>query len=383
MMRRSFRSAARPGLGRATDRVPPRTDWGSVIALAATAVAWILVLVLVIGWIVYAMFNARSARRELGSEIELAANRRPYYDDETLEGRRLELVQFIGVLLLAVIVVGLPLYWVFEPSRQDGARAAAADWLAGRGAAAVRTDCRRRVQLRRLPRWHERHGRQRSLRPHRTGHRRGACRHVDGTGAEHRPLSLLTRRGHVHHHLRPSGHADVGVGTRRRWTAQRPAGRDPRRLHRVDPDPPRGLQRRGGGATPTARPATSRRRCRRTSRRRRNRPSRTASTPATARRCSTSQLASGAYSCARCHTTGWSYGDPQEPGQGGLGWNLTGGSTNAHFPNSADMVDFIQNGTENGVGYGEQGQGSGKMPAFGALLTEEQIEAIVDYERGL
>ena len=95
------------------------------------------------------------------------------------------------------------------------------------------------------------------------------------------------------------------------------------------------------------------------------------------------ELASGAFSCARCHTSGWSYGDPQESGQGGLGPNLTGGSTNAHFPNGAEMVDFISNGSENGVGYGEQGQGSGKMPAFGQMLTEEQIAAIVEYERSL
>ena len=94
-------------------------------------------------------------------------------------------------------------------------------------------------------------------------------------------------------------------------------------------------------------------------------------------------LSSGAYSCARCHTSGWSYGDPQEPGQGGLGPNITGGSENAHFPNSEEMIDFVSNGSENGVGYAEQGQGSGKMPAFGAMLTEEQIAAIVDYVRSL
>ena len=47
------------------------------------------------------------------------------------------------------------------------------------------------------------------------------------------------------------------------------------------------------------------------------------------------------------------------------------------------MIDFVSDGTANGGGYGRQGQGSGKMPAFGAMLTEEQIEAIVEYVRGL
>ena len=47
------------------------------------------------------------------------------------------------------------------------------------------------------------------------------------------------------------------------------------------------------------------------------------------------------------------------------------------------MVEFISIGSENGQRYGQQSQGSGRMPAFGALLTEEQINAIVDYVRSL
>jgi mono/diheme cytochrome c family protein len=92
-------------------------------------------------------------------------------------------------------------------------------------------------------------------------------------------------------------------------------------------------------------------------------------------------MSSGAYSCARCHTKGWSYGSPQVTGGGALGPNLTGGSTQRQFPAESDMVDFIKNGSELGQRYGQQGQGSGKMPAFGGMLTDEQIEAIVDYVR--
>ena len=55
-------------------------------------------------------------------------------------------------------------------------------------------------------------------------------------------------------------------------------------------------------------------------------------------------LASGAYSCARCHTPGWSWGDPGVPGQGAFGWNLTDGAVDTHFPNEADMIDFIKTG---------------------------------------
>jgi mono/diheme cytochrome c family protein len=95
------------------------------------------------------------------------------------------------------------------------------------------------------------------------------------------------------------------------------------------------------------------------------------------------ELSSGAYSCARCHTRGWSYGDPLQSGGGAMGPNLTGGSTVRQFPNAADHVEFVATGSEDGQRYGQQGQGSGRMPGFGQLLTEEQIQAIVDYERGL
>ena len=95
------------------------------------------------------------------------------------------------------------------------------------------------------------------------------------------------------------------------------------------------------------------------------------------------ELASGAYSCARCHTPGWSYGDPGVSGQGAFGWNLTGGAVNNHFETEEDLISFLKAGSVNGQTFGNQGQGSGRMPGFGAMLTDEQIEAIVEYVRSL
>ena len=86
-----------------------------------TNVAWFILVVAVGGWALYAFANIRRSRREIGSEIRLAANRKPYYDDEILEGKKLERTQLLGILFLAVITVSLPLYWVLEPSRQEGA----------------------------------------------------------------------------------------------------------------------------------------------------------------------------------------------------------------------------------------------------------------------
>jgi mono/diheme cytochrome c family protein len=92
--------------------------------------------------------------------------------------------------------------------------------------------------------------------------------------------------------------------------------------------------------------------------------------------------------CARCHTKGWSYGEPQTMGGGGaFGPNLTGGVTLRQFPplggGVAKHIEFVTNGSDFQKPYGTQGIGSGRMPGFGQLLTARQIEEIVIYERGL
>jgi len=47
------------------------------------------------------------------------------------------------------------------------------------------------------------------------------------------------------------------------------------------------------------------------------------------------------------------------------------------------MIDFIKSGSEYGKRYAQQGQGTGRMPAFGNLLTDDQIKAIAEYVRSL
>ena len=74
-----------------------------------------------IGFVWYVAVNIRAGRDEVASEIELAPNRKPYFDDEGLEGPRLTRALSTGLVLLAVVAVGLPLYWLNEPSRQEGA----------------------------------------------------------------------------------------------------------------------------------------------------------------------------------------------------------------------------------------------------------------------
>ena len=53
------------------------------------------------------------------------------------------------------------------------------------------------------------------------------------------------------------------------------------------------------------------------------------------------------------------------------------------FPDIQDQIGFIISGSDDAVAYGINGIGSGRMPGFGSVLSEEQIELIVKYERSM
>jgi cytochrome c peroxidase len=116
----------------------------------------------------------------------------------------------------------------------------------------------------------------------------------------------------------------------------------------------------------------------------------------------------GAYSCARCHTKGWSYdatttldrnGNPMQTsyvdGNGWFGPSLRNGATLQIFNTPEAQQKFIAAGSKQGVKIGNAGVGDGQMPGFGPrkddasgityapILTEAQIAAVVAYERGL
>lgn len=99
------------------------------------------------------------------------------------------------------------------------------------------------------------------------------------------------------------------------------------------------------------------------------------------------ELAVGLFNayCARCHTGGYSAGPAFEQGAGSGAWGpaLWDGREVVQFPDIGDHIDFILTGSENAVGYGINGIGTGRMPGFGQVLSTEQIELIVQYERTL
>jgi len=353
-----------------------------MLALTTTNIAWLLLLVISTGFIVYAVLNIRQSRAELGSEIELAPNRKEYYDDETLEGSRLERVQLLGVLLLVVVVIGLPVYWVLEPGRQAGAVEAKEE---------IFTEWGRRL-----------------FAPTAEGGFNCAGCHGGYAGGGGEAAWNITD-------------AKTGEVEAVNWKA--PAldtifyrfDEDEVRFILVygrpfSPMSPWGLE--GGGPMNDQQIDTlitylwsiqvEREDCGVGEDDARSCPSghlpsdmqddiETRARQLVADGTYTSygealfnfDLGRGAYSCARCHTPGWSWGDPGVTGQGGFGWNLTGGKANTVFPNEDDMIDFIRNGSVYGAKYGVQGQGSGRMPGFGAMLTDEQLTAVVEYVRGL
>ena len=353
-----------------------------MIALTTTAIAWLLLVIVTAGFIVYAALNLRSSRDELGSEIELAPNRKEYYDDEVLEGRRLERVQLLGVLLLVVVVIGLPVYWIFEAARQAGAVEAQEEiftewgrrlfaptaeggfncagchggYAGGGGEAAwnVSDPATGKVSA---VNW-----KAPALNTIFYKFSEDEVRFILVYGRPFSPMSPWGVEGGG-----PMNDQQIDTLISYLWSIQvereecGPGEDDPRSCPsgHLPSDMQNDIDTRARQLVEDG----------------------TYSSYGEA--LFNLDLASGSYSCARCHTPGWSWGDPGVTGQGAFGWNLTGGKAATAFPNEADMIDFIRNGSVYGAKYGIQGQGSGRMPGYGSLLTDEQITAIVEYVRGL
>jgi mono/diheme cytochrome c family protein len=356
-----------------------------MIASTSTSIAWIILLISLVGWIIYAIFNVRAGRAEIGSEIQLAANRKPYYDDEVLEGRRLERVQFIGILFLSVITVALPLYWVLEPHRQEEAQfgfekrftewgatlfAPTADggyncagchggMKATGGVAAYSVTDPKTGEVKAVS-W-----KAPALNTVMYRYSEDEVRFILNYGRPFSPMSawgtvgggpmndqsIQTLIDYLKSIQIPQENCTES-GTRSYYNPTCLDGKLPAATNKdIMAEAQRLVDAGTYGSLGEA--------------------------------LFNLDLNSGAYSCARCHTKGWSYGEPQTTGGGALGPNLTGGSTIRQFPNQTDMIEFLKVGSELGKRYGEQGQGSGRMPAFGQTYTDEQLKLIVEYVRSL
>jgi mono/diheme cytochrome c family protein len=378
-----------------------------------------LFAIVVVATVLYVVVNVLfSGKAELGSELELAANRRPYYSDEVLEGPKLDRSLTLALSFLFILAVGIPLYWIMEPARQENAAegfnekfiSQGEELFAATGENAVALNC-------------------------------AGC---------HGGLTGGARDGFV---LTDPATGDVSVVD---WKA--PAlGSVLLRFSREEvrfiltygrpgsPMPPWGVA--GGGplndqeiqnlidyldanqispeeAQEAA--AAELERYMDATFDDGGRVFRTEGEALFNLGLLEGNFAGGAFACARCHTAGWSYAPVEsaldEDGNivvdrasyeaatvnngcgGAFGPSLCDNSTVRQFPAAEDHVLFVTDGSQNGIGYGQQGQGTGKMPGFGltpaepalfwinggeerppgpGMLTQENIEAIVDYEREL
>ncbi|MGI9605246.1 MAG: c-type cytochrome [Acidimicrobiales bacterium] len=435
---------------------------------AMRSIGIVIFAIIGIGFVAYLLFNLFNSRGESGSEIELAANRKPYFDDDVLETTKLDQSLLQGLFFLSVIGIALPLYWLGEPGRQEGYLENNIELWTEAGAEEFEEACS------------SCHGgggaggiAPFAVTEQGTGNFVGS---VDWVAPS--LTSVLTRftEEEVTHILNfgrngvmPAWGAPGGGPLTEQQlevlivylrsiqkdvdavqTAVADGLIEGARLEMVSRDPALAEQLRDaefalsraqqtgisslieeaqadlgmvqaslGETFPNAEMAAWIDQI---------------SDPGHPEYLTygellfTNRADSGAYGCARCHTAGWSYdgandlgvdGEPLntvdgEPGyvQGG-GWfgpNLTNGSTHSQFPNEDSMIDFIRRGSDDGIRYGVAGQGSGAMPGFStridddlleevfdpalgevieaekawpASLTDEEIAAIVAYERSL
>ena len=434
---------------------------------AVRNVGVIIFAVIIIGFIIYLLFNMLDAKGESGAEIELAANRKPYFSDDILETKKLDLSLSSGLFLLLVIGIALPLYWLGEPGRQDGLLEntnelrtergsesyeescsschggggaggiaafaiteagtgdfiASVDWVApSLTSVLTRFDEEEVIHTLNfgrngvMPAWGAPGGGPLTTQQieilitwMRSIQRDGDAVQsalfdglVEGARAEmiSRDDALATEQFELQEELTaalqsglagPIGDAQSEFGAFQARTLELfPNDELAAWVEQIsDPSDPEYLTY--------------------------------------GELLFTNRADSGAYGCARCHTAGWSFfgasdfdldGNPlntittesgeEVPGyvQGG-GWfgpNLLNGTTLSQFATEAQQEAFINGGSEIGIQYGAAGQGSGQMPGFGARLdadlveideftgeeiervwpaslTEEQITAIVAYER--
>lgn len=403
-----------------------------MLAIATqTSIGLVLLIIAVLIGVVFAYVNVRQSKPEVGSEIELAANRKPYLSDEELEGRKLDRTLSFGLLGLFVLGIGLPLYWLQEPGRQQGAQERIHNEFVSRGAAMFDTTAN-------------------------GGYNCAFCHGTNGVGGA-TPYTITDSQGRFVKSVTWKGPALNTVLLR--------YSRDEVRYiltygRPFSPMPAWGLA--GGGPLTdqklqelidyiasfqlTPEQAQKEVAGQLAKMMKEKEPTCVSALVAEAKKglsadaqasfdessVNTSScpplyksegealfnmgyddgFAGGAYSCGRCHTKGWSYGEKATDGSGAFGPPLT--NVLAQFPGAslgaAEQTDFVCKGSEQGVRYGANGQGTGRMPGFcivpgykinatngevgidnkdegtaeqGGMYTQDQVRAVVEYERSL
>jgi mono/diheme cytochrome c family protein len=372
----------------------------TVLAISTVkSIGSVIAVLTLIAFVIYVAVNVRQGRPEVGSEVELAANRKPYFDDEGLEGPRLQRSLVTAFLLLGVCAIGLPLYWLAEPSRQEGAVATFQDVFVTRGSRLFAPTAE-------------------------GGYNCAGCHGPEGVGGTAPPFTLTGADGDF----------DATVV----WRA--PALNTV--LLRYSKEEVRNVLVYGRPGTPMPAwgvagggPLTDQQldelvayidsiqipseeaqanavsELRKTLGLGPNDPI-DYDDPATGKAIFNLGLddgfAGGSYSCARCHTKGASIvpgsqlpanadlsahsGFPD--GSGAFGFSLRYPVVPRQFLTMEDLIDFVNVGSVENLLYGQRGQGSGRMPGFGdnpntpeveadGMYPPEMVKAVAEYEANL
>ena len=351
-----------------------------IAASVTNTIAVVIALTFVVGWIVYAVMNRSAGKAEIGSEIELAANRKAYYDDEELEGHRLQRMQLLGVLILATITIGLPAYWLNEPNRQSNTIEGQANRFISWGSGLFAPTAEGGFNCAGC------HGgmngtggiAEYTVTDSKTGEVKPVIWKAPAINTvfykfDESEVRFILQYGRPFSPMSPWGIEGGGplnaqqIDTLLAYLKSIQIPREDCIVADANP-----LNCAGGHL-----PITEQDKIQAAAQKSVD----DGTYASIGEALFNLELSSGAYSCARCHTPGWSWGEPGQTGSGAFGWNLTGGATNSHFATEEEMINFIKAGSKYGAKYGVQGQGSGRMPGFGDLLTDEQIQQIVNYVR--
>lgn len=389
----------------------------------------ILAIALVVG-VVYIFVNIRQGRSEVGSEIELAPNRKPYLSDEELEGRKLDRTLTWGLLGLFVVGIGLPLYWLQEPARQENERGNIARKFVDRGAQMFATT---EQGGQNCAFCHGENG-VGGVTPYTITDAEGRfVKQVDWQGPALNTVLLRYSRSEVRYILefgRPFSPMPA-------WGAEGGGPLTEQQLQnlidymesfQLTPDEAQeevttqlaDMMKRKDASCVAARTEKAKEGL--SAEDLESFDATTVDTASCPPMYETEGealfnmgyddgFAGGAYSCGRCHTSGWSYGEKGTDGNGAFGPPLTNVET--QFPGGTlglnQQVEFVCLGSDDGARYGRSGQGTGRMPGFcitpaveanqdgevgiepeelglaedGAMMTQDQVRAIVEYERSL
>ena len=372
-------------------------------ASTVTVVGAVIAAIILIGFVIYVIVNVNTGRAEAGSEIELAPNRKPYLDDEQLETSKLDRTLRWALIALIIVGVGLPLYWLNEPSRLSGAVEGFQRKFISRGE-----------------------------RTYTEGSQCENCHGPDGTGgqapytitdADNQFVAQVNWRApalntvllryskdevtFVINYGRPfSPMPGWGAAVNKGPLNEQQISDVVAYLESIQLSPEEaqrqaqvalaedlGLLQQGETDDAAIDAALAQI---------------DYQDPETGRALFNLEVAGGAYACARCHTRGWSIiPDSVEPadadlsayagfpdGSGALGPNLTGGLVDRQFASVEELALFVSTGSVDGEAYGNNGIGSGKMPGFGdnpntenvendGMMTQDMIEAIARYEASL